>query len=106
MNKDSELDKIVLRALMTAPNSMMEKIINDKPLTVFEVQQYKHITNAVEALLHKHTIEARIEELRGLKYESRPLATVLTRPGSSQSITGVEEVHIDNRISELKREAE
>ena len=58
VNNDA-LDKAVLRALMTSPNCMMEKTINDKPLTVFEVQNYKILT----ALIHKEAIRIADEAL-------------------------------------------
>lgn len=58
-NNQTDIDSLVLRALMTAPNSMMEKTINDKPLTVFEVQNYKILTQAINKAIQ----EARIDEL-------------------------------------------
>lgn len=47
------IEEAVLRALMTAPNNMQEKTINSKPLTVFEVQQYKHIITALTSLIQE-----------------------------------------------------
>lgn len=46
-NKPHTLDEIILRALMTAPNNMQEIVINDKPITVFEVQNYKILTASI-----------------------------------------------------------
>ena|ERR1700757_2654512 len=66
--QDTELREKLLRALMTAPNNMQEKVINDRAITVFEIQDYKPISS----LITQHTERAErlhIEHLERLKLE-------------------------------------
>lgn len=52
------IEEVVLRALMTAPNNMQEIILNDRPITVFEVQNYKVLTKAISNLITQARDEA------------------------------------------------
>ena len=45
--QDKELEQVVIRALITGPNNMQEKTINGKTITVFEVQNFRKITDAI-----------------------------------------------------------
>ena len=44
-----EIEKVLLRALMTTPNNLQEKTINGKTINVFEIQNYHIITQLIQS---------------------------------------------------------